>query len=125
MSVQITEAESKIMQLLWESAPQTIMQMTRALKDSTGWDKHTVINLLKRMANRGSVRMEDVRPAKLYYPLVTREEAESHQTETFLGRVYDGDPVLMVSAMVHNGRLSKGEIDELMQMLAKAREDMD
>jgi len=125
MSVQITEAELKIMAVLWESAPMTITQMTHALKEVTGWDKHTVISLLKRMTAKGSVRMEDVRPAKLYYPLVSRGEAESRQTENFLGKVYDGDPVLMMSAMVNNGRLSKGEIDELMRMLAKAREEMD
>ena len=102
----------------------TITQITAALRDVTGWDKHAVISLLKRMLEKGSVRMEDVKPAKLYYPLLTRDEARREQTNTILGRFFDGKPVRMVSAMVQDGQLSRNDIDELMQMLARAQADM-
>ena len=124
MPVQVTDAESKILMLLWDQSPMTMTQITNALKDVTGWDKHAVISLLKRMLKKGSIRMDDVKPAKLYYPLISREEAQLDQTQTFLGKIFEGKPVRMMSAMVQSGQLSVDEIDEIMQMLSKAREEL-
>lgn len=124
MPVQVTDAESKILMLLWDQSPMTMTQITNTLKDVTGWDKHAVISLLKRMLKKGSIRMDDVKPAKLYYPLISREEAQLDQTQTFLGKIFEGKPVRMMSAMVQNGQLSVDEIDEIMQMLVKAREEL-
>lgn len=100
MPVQVTDAESKILMLLWDQSPMTMTQITNTLKDVTGWDKHAVISLLKRMLKKGSIRMDDVKPAKLYYPLISREEAQLDQTQTFLGKIFEGKPVRMMSAMV-------------------------
>lgn len=125
MAARITEAEGKILALLWERSPMTITQLTAALKDVTGWDRHAVISLLKRMIKKGSIRMDDVKPAKLYFPLLSREDAQADQTRSLLGRVFDGKPVRMMSAMVKSGQLTRQEIDELMGLLEKAREDID
>ena len=124
MTVQVTDAENKILMLLWEKSPLTITQITAELRDATGWDKHAVISLLKRMVTKKTLREEAAKPAKLYYPLVTKAEAQMDRTQTFLGKIFEGKPVLMMSAMVQNGQLSMDEIDEIIQMLAKAREEL-
>jgi BlaI family penicillinase repressor len=122
MGIQLTEAEAKIIALLWEESPLTMMQITRRLKDATGWTKHTVINILKRMLIKGTIRMEDLKPAKLYYPLVEKASVEREETQTFLDKVYGGNPVLLLSAMVDGGKLQEQEIDELLAILKKAKE---
>lgn len=38
--VRLSEAEWKVMNLLWEEAPQTMMQLTNHLKESTGPADH-------------------------------------------------------------------------------------
>lgn len=122
MPYQVTEAEMKILALLWERSPLTITQITAELKEATGWDKHAVISLLKRMLAKGTIREEETKPAKRYYPLASREKVSIEQTRSLLGRLYEGKPVLLMSAMVREGGLSAGEIDELMEMLKRARE---
>jgi BlaI family penicillinase repressor len=122
MGIQLTEAEAKIIALLWEESPLTMMQITRRLKDATGWTKHTVINILKRILMKGTIRMEDLKPAKLYYPLVEKASVEREETKTFLDKVYGGNPVLLLSAMVDGGKLQEQEIDELLAILKKAKE---
>lgn len=122
MGIQLTEAEAKIIALLWGESPLTMMQITHRLKDVTGWTKHTVINILKRMLQKGTVRMEDVKPAKLYYPLVEKASVEREETQTFLDKVYGGNPVLLMSAMVDGGKLKEKEIDELLALLKRAKE---
>lgn len=122
MGIQLTAAESKIIELLWDEQPLTMMQITRRLERTTGWTKHTVINILKRMVHKGTVRMEDIKPAKLYFPLVDRSKVVEEETRSFLDRVYDGKPVLLMSAMVDSGKLKRHEIEELMDLLRCAKE---
>ena len=54
-----TEAEWKIMEVLWESAPRTMSEITKALEPTTGWTRHTVITLLKRMQEKGTVAVDE------------------------------------------------------------------
>ena len=123
MTINLTNAEGKIIELLWEERPLTMMQLTRRLEPTTGWTKHTVINILKRMQQKGTVRVEEAKPAKLYYPLVDRPSVVESETRTFLDKVYEGKPMLLMSAMVEGGKLSPGEIDELLELLKRAKEE--
>ena len=92
MSVQVTEAEWKIMECLWDHAPQTMGEITATLEPTTGWTRQTVITLLKRMTEKGAVSMDDSGRAKKYVPLITREEASTVETHKFLDHVFKGNP---------------------------------
>lgn len=121
--INLSDGEWNIMNALWESAPQTITQLTAALKESTGWSKHTIITMLSRMESKGAVRYEKGTRAKQYYPAVERVETALEETESFLDKVYSGSLGLMVNTMVEKTSLSKKEIDELYAILKKAEEE--
>lgn len=120
--IRLSEAEWKVMNLLWEEAPQTMMQLTNHLKETTGWTKHTVMTFLKRMEEKGAVRYEEGGRAKLYYPKVDRTEAVLQETEEFLEKVFDGRMGLMLNTMVEQQALSREEIRELYEILRQAEE---
>lgn len=42
--IKISDAEWKIVSSLWDQGPMTITELTRHLKDNTGWNKNTIIN---------------------------------------------------------------------------------
>ena len=90
--VPLTEAEWKIMLLLWEKSPRTMMELTRALAEDTGWSKHTVITMLKRMAVKGTVRICEDGPVKTYFPAVAKDRVAREQTQTLLRRLFRGAP---------------------------------
>jgi len=69
--MKISDAEWKIMNLLWEEEPRTMTQLTKALLSSTGWSKHTVITYLKRMEEKGMIRHIEGKKAKLYYTVLS------------------------------------------------------
>lgn len=119
----ITEAEGRIIRLLWQEEPLTMPQITQALEGETGWTRHTVINLLKRMLAKGTVRVEKARPARLYYAVAKKEEVSRQQMRSLLDRFFDGKATRMVHAMVREGDMTGEEIDELMEMLRAAREE--
>lgn len=122
--VNLSDAEWKIMNLLWEQAPRTMTQITNALKDETGWTKHTVMSFLKRMEEKGALHYAEGEKAKLYYPDLEREEAALRETEDFLGRVFQGKLGMMLNAMVQQRALSQAELAELHKILEEAGKDI-
>lgn len=122
--VNLSDAEWKIMNLLWEQAPRTMTQITNALKDETGWTKHTVMSFLKRMEEKGALHYAEGEKAKLYYPDLEREEAALRETEDFLGRVFQGKLGMMLNTMVQQRALSQAELAELHKILEEAGKDI-
>ena len=122
--VNLSDAEWKIMNLLWEEAPRTMMQITNALKGETGWSKHTVISFLKRMEEKGALHYTEGEKAKLYYPDLEREEAALQEPVLFLGRVFQGKLGMMLNTMVQQKALSREELAELHEILEEAGKDI-
>ena len=122
MRVNLSDSEWKLMNRLWEQSPRTIMELTAAVKDDTGWSKNTVITMLSRLEAKGAVRHEEGARAKAYYPAVDRETAARAETESFLGKVYGGSLGLLVSAMVESRALTEEDLAELSAILEKGGE---
>lgn len=121
--VKLSEAEWKIMTILWEKEPVTIMQLTAELKSETGWTKNTVITLLKRMEKKNAVIYEQGENAKKYYSLIKREDVCVEETKSFLKRIYRGSLGMMVNSLIEQDAVSKEDIDELYSILKKAEEE--
>ncbi len=117
MAVQCTEAEWKIMEVLWDASPRTMADITKTLAPQTGWTRHTVITLLKRMQEKGSVAVDENGPAKTYAPLITREEASTSQTKKLLSHVFEGKASLLINNLVDSGEMSLNDIQELLDLM--------
>ena len=117
MAVQVTEAEWKIMEVLWDHAPRTMTEITAILAPATGWTRHTVITLLKRMAEKGSVSVDESGREKKYTPLITREEASTEETNKFLSHVFKGKASLLVSHLVEAGELSEDDLKQILEVM--------
>lgn len=123
MKVSLSNMEWKLMNQLWDHAPMTLMQLTRALEEDTGWTKHTIITMLTRLEGKEAVRWEQVGRTRHYSPVIAREDARREETASFLDRVYGGKLGLMMSALVDDHALTKEDIDELSEILRKAGEE--
>lgn len=118
----LSEAEWKILSLLWEREPMTITNITAWLKEETGWSKSTVITLLGRMEEKGAVRYEQGKNARIYYSVLKRQDAAVPETRSFLRRMYSGSLGLMLNSLIEQGELSDEEISELSDIIEKAGE---
>lgn len=118
----LNQSEWYIMQKLWEQSPRTIMQIYHALEDETGWSKSTVNTLLARMTDKKIIKYEEGDKAKMYYPLIKREDAAVAETTSLLERVYQGSVSMMVNTLVRKNALSRQDIEELQELLKRAGE---
>ena len=117
--VRISDSEWKIMSLLWDDEPRTMTQITKALFEETGWSKHTVITLLKRLEAKGFLHHEDGGRAKLFYSDVSRNEAVMEEKKNFLNKVFKGQAGLLVANMIEQGDFSSADIEMLKDLLNK------
>lgn len=123
MHINLSDSEWKLMKRLWARQPQTITELTAALREETGWSKNTVITMLSRLEAKGAVRHQEGERAKSYYPNLPQQDAAQAETENFLSKVYGGSLGLMMSAMVESRRLTEADIAELSAILDKAGGD--
>ena len=115
--VKLSDAEWKILELLWKKGPMTLMEITYALEEETGWQRTTVISFLKRMEAKDAVYHIEGERAKLFYPKVEQAETKLKETQSFLDKVYRGNVGLMLSNMLKQEALSEEEVEELVAIL--------
>ena len=118
----LTNSEWYVLDSLWERSPMTVMELVSALHEKVGWAKSTTITTLRRMEDKGLVRVEVRGRAKHYFPAVERERAARQETRSFLDRVYQGSVGLMVSSLVRDEALSREDLDQLYEILRQAEE---
>lgn len=121
--INLSEGEWKLMNLLWKDAPKSIMQMVAELEEETGWDKHTIIVMLKRIEEKGAVSFEKEGRTKMYSPTVERSAVAKEETKRFLDKVYEGSLSRMLTAMVKQADFSENEMEELRQILSDMSEE--
>ena len=119
--IKLTEAEMKIMQLLWDNHPQRMTELHAALEPETHWSKVTVCTLLTRMQQKGSIAVDDSGRFKLYSPAVPKEAVAGEQTDALLREMYGGSASLMVSHLVERGQVTDKEIEEMIAILKRAK----
>ena len=120
MPMQCTDAEWKIMEVLWDHAPRTIAEITKTLEPTTGWTRHVVITLLKRMEEKGTVTVDQSGPAKLYSPKISQDEASTEETDKFLSHVFKGKASLLINQLVESEKITADDLQEILDAMRKA-----
>jgi BlaI family penicillinase repressor len=117
----VTDSEWKIMEVLWQGGSMNMPQITKALALETGWSKYTVISLLKRMCQKGSVEVIPGTSPMQYRALLERDEAVRTETRQVVRKVFGGKSALLISELVSQNDLSDEEIDDLLRLLEAHR----
>ena len=116
----LTDMEWNVMELLWEKGQVTGRQATEYMEEKLGWSRSTTLTHLRRMEAKGAVgSTED--GLKTFFPLIQREDAVLHETESFLSRIHKGSLSLMVSSLTQKQALPQEEIDELYAILGQLK----
>ncbi len=113
----ITEAEWAVMELCWERPGIGGRAFVDALAKSRGWSRSTTLTLMRRLEEKGALRMVGPSRSRAYYPVIEREDAAMSETSELIDRVYRGSLSQLVSTFTKKQALPREEIDELYAML--------
>ena len=113
----VTEAEHKIMKVLWRKNPISAIEITKDLYSTTGWKPNTVQTLLSRLVKKKILSFRKEGKSYLYFSLVSKEKFTSEAGKSFLHRFFDDAVLSMTAHFIENEKLTDKEINSLKKML--------
>ena len=115
--MQISEAESVVMDVLWRRHPLGAEDVVAELADSRHWQEATIKTLLNRLLNKGAIAAERDGRRYLYSPLLKREAWVLEESRGLLDRLFDGRVAPLVAHFSQQRKLSRKDIAELRKLL--------
>lgn len=88
--MQISDAESVVMEVLWAGSPKTAEDVVDALSGEQDWQEPTIKTLLNRLLKKGAISAEREGRRYLYSPVLRREDWVRAQSSSLLERLFGG-----------------------------------
>jgi BlaI family transcriptional regulator, penicillinase repressor len=118
--MQISEAESVVMEVLWASSPRSAEDVVEALRGDQDWQEPTIKTLLNRLLNKGAISAEREGRRYLYAPVLQREDWVRAQSSSLLQRLFGGRLAPLVAQFHEDGALDPKDVAELRALLDEA-----
>lgn len=115
--MQITEAESAVMEVLWKQSPAAADDIAAVLAHERDWQDATVKTLLNRLLGKGAIAAEKDGRRYLYRPRIAREDYVLAESEGLLDRLFGGRVAPLVAHFSQQRKLSKRDIAELKRIV--------
>jgi len=115
--MQISEAESVVMDVLWRQHPLGADEVAAALASQQDWQEATIKTLLNRLLNKGAISAQKEGRRYLYSPLLKREDWVLKESRGLLDRLFDGRVAPLVAHFSAHRKLSKKDVAELRKLL--------
>ena len=116
-AISISDAESRVMEVLWQHAPQSAEEVVAALCIPGGWHEKTVKTLLNRLLHKGALRAEKDGRRYLYSPLLQRADWQQNESRSLLDRVFGGKLTPLLTHFSEHEKLSAKDVTELRKLL--------
>lgn len=117
--MQVSDAESVVMEVLWDRSPLGSDEVVAALSARSDWAEPTIKTLLNRLLKKGAIRAERDGRRYLYSPVLTRDTWVSSQSEGVLERLFGGRVAPLVAHFSERGKLSQQDIEELRRLIGE------
>ena len=114
----ITQAESRIMDALWVRHPLTVDEIMAEVAEPQGWGEATVKTLINRLLKRKAIRSDRVEGRARYTPVVQRADYVQAESQSLLNRLFDGQLTPLVAHFAQHRALSPEEIKQLKTLIA-------
>jgi BlaI family penicillinase repressor len=115
--MQITLAESQIMEALWRQGPLSFEQVMESVAASK-WSRSTVKTLVSRLVRKKAVASERESGRHAYRHLLAREDYVHTESQGLLDRLFGGQLEPLISHFAHYRAFSDSELERLKRLVA-------
>ena len=109
----LTEAEQRIMRVLWDKGEASVRDVTDALEDSYPVAYNTVLTLLRILTDKEYVKPRQDGRAFIYKPVVSRADARTRALRKVVSTFFEGSPTELAQHLIRNESLSTDELQAL------------
>lgn len=115
----ISEAESILMQVLWQRGEATADELHQAVEEQTDWQGGTVKALLNRLLRKGAVSAEREGRRFRYRPVLEKSDYVAEQSRSLVDRLFDGRVAPLVAHFSERKALTSDDLEELRQLVRR------
>jgi BlaI family transcriptional regulator, penicillinase repressor len=116
----LTDAELRIMRVLWERTTATVAEVVKAFEGADQPAYNTVLTILKILERKGYVTHEKGGRAFVYVPVVDRSQAQRSAVSHLLSRFFNGSPEALVLDLLGHDRASENDRQQVRDLLERA-----
>ena len=118
MSVpKIHEGEYRFCLIMWEYQPIKAVDLAKLCQEKLAWKRTTTYTVIKRLGERGVLKLEN----GIVTALISKEEAEAAEIETFVASKFGGSLPAFVAAFTKRQDISEKDLDEVQRMIDRIR----
>ena len=115
--IAISDAESRVMEVLWRQSPQSAEEIVSTLQRDTAWHEKTIKTLLNRLLGKRAVSAQKDGRRYLYAPRLRREDWQRQESRSLLDRVFGGRVAPLLAHFSQHEKLSAKDIAELRKLV--------
>jgi BlaI family transcriptional regulator, penicillinase repressor len=118
----LTEAELRLMDVLWLKGSATVQQVLDGLPEKPALAYNSVLTTIRVLENKGYVKHIKEGRAHIYIPLVERKEATRSEIRHLVTRFFKDSHELLVLNILEDRGVEAKELKRLRQLL-QTKED--
>ena len=122
-SITLTEAELRLMKLLWLRGECAVADLVAALADETPLAYTSVLTTIRILEKKGYVEHRQEGRAFLYSPTVAEHEAGRSEVKHVLQRFFGNSRERLLLSLLGDDELTPTELQRLKDAIAAAPED--
>lgn len=116
----LTDAETRVMAVLWERTTATVADVVAALKKKRTVSYSTVQTILRILEGKGYVSHEKVGRAFIFRPRVDERQARRRALRHLMTRLFNGSPSLLVLNVLEDEQIDSDELARLKKVIEEA-----
>lgn len=113
----LTEAELRIMQVLWQNGTGSVQQILDALPAKPALAYNTVLTTIRILEKKGYVGHDKDGRAHIFRPLVERDEASRSEIRHLVSRFFRNSHEDLVLNILEDRGIAPDELERLRRML--------
>jgi predicted transcriptional regulator len=119
-SPSLTDAEARVMAVLWQAKTATVADVVNALKKKHTVTYSTVQTILRILETKGYAAHEKVARAFIYRPVVDERLARRRALRHLANRLFNDSPSLLVLNVLDDEEIDPAELKRLKKLIQDA-----
>ncbi|MBE9510037.1 MAG: BlaI/MecI/CopY family transcriptional regulator [Bacteroidetes bacterium] len=118
-----TEAELKILQILWISGPSTVRYVNDILNEKKDVGYTTTLKIMQIMTKKGFVERNKEKRTHIYKVVISEKETKNLLMNKFLDTTFGGSAAKLVMQALGNHKTHKEELKKIKDLIKKIEEN--
>jgi predicted transcriptional regulator len=118
----LTEAELRLMEVLWEKGPATVHSLLEALPPKPALAYNSVLTTIRILEKKRYVQHVKEGRAHVYMALVGREEATRVEIKNLVGKFFKNSHELLLLNLLEEHSIDTQELARMREILEEAKE---